>query len=104
MNYHYKILLICITVFCFSCSNSKKNKTTFSNGKEVFLSRCSICHGEDGKKGLGGASDLTISNLDSVAFFQIINNGRRGMPSFKNTITNKEKDFLFRYLKELKKN
>lgn len=100
---HISILSI-IIVFGFSCVNSPKTETSYSNGKEIFISKCSVCHGDDGKKGLGGASDLTASNLDSAAFYQIINYGRRGMPPFKSSITAKEKEFLFIYLDKLKVN
>lgn len=96
--------LTILFIFCFSCVNKPKVETTYFNGKEIFISKCSVCHGDDGKKGLGGASDLTVSNLDSAAFYQIINNGRRGMPPFESSITAKEKEFLFIYLNKLKVN
>jgi len=49
------------------------------NGKEIYEAKCSVCHGNDGKARLSGASDLskTLMAADSIKF--MIQNGRRTM-------------------------
>ena len=49
------------------------------NGQEIYEAKCSVCHGNDGKAGLSGASDLSQTQMgaDSIKF--IIQNGRRAM-------------------------
>jgi uncharacterized membrane protein SirB2/cytochrome c5 len=49
------------------------------DGREIYEAKCSVCHGNDGKAGLSGASDLSQTQLaaDSIKF--IIQNGRRTM-------------------------
>jgi mono/diheme cytochrome c family protein len=49
------------------------------DGHEIYEAKCSVCHGNDGKAGLSGASDLSQTQMaaDSIKF--IIQNGRRTM-------------------------
>ncbi len=49
------------------------------DGKEIYEAKCSVCHGNDGKAGLSGATDLSQTQMaaDSIKF--MIQNGRRTM-------------------------
>lgn len=58
--------------------------------KDVFQSRCAACHGDDGTNGTGNAPDLSASQLNELAIFQVIQNGRAGMPAFKTILTESE--------------
>lgn len=62
---------------------AKETGTTIAatDGKSLFEANCSSCHGNDGKKGLGGAKDLTASALDITAIKEIILNGKGAMPA-----------------------
>jgi uncharacterized membrane protein SirB2 len=49
------------------------------NGKEIYESKCTLCHGSDGKAGLSGASDLSASTLTTDSIKLIILHGRNTM-------------------------
>ncbi len=49
------------------------------NGKEIYDAKCVLCHGSDGKAGLSGASDLSVTQLTTDSIKLIIQNGRRTM-------------------------
>jgi mono/diheme cytochrome c family protein len=52
-----------------------------TDGKSLFEANCASCHGSDGKKGLGGAKDLTAAVLDVAAIKEIILHGKGAMPA-----------------------
>jgi len=49
------------------------------DGKQIYNDNCAICHGADGKLGMTGASDLSVTQLDTIALTGIILNGRGSM-------------------------
>ena len=58
---------ILITVI-IACPGKEKTDTgtgtpTLEEGEKVFKKYCILCHGSDGKLGINGAKDLTISKL-----------------------------------------
>lgn len=98
-----KIYLV-IFLFFISCSYQSSTENIVVDSKLLYSTKCRICHGEDGRKRLNDAADLSLSKLDSNLFFQMINNGRRGMPSYENDLSEKEKQQLYKYFKKLKIN
>jgi mono/diheme cytochrome c family protein/uncharacterized membrane protein SirB2 len=61
--------------------------TALANAKEIYTKQCASCHGEDGKKGLGNAADLSVSNLTIDQQKAIILNGKGLMPAFQGQIS-----------------
>lgn len=57
------------------------------SGKEIFEDKCTLCHGSDGKLGLSGAKDLSISKLDHKGITDIVANGKNGMAPYKDVLT-----------------
>lgn len=55
-------------------------------GQQIYLQHCAVCHGEDGKLGVSGAKDLSVSTLKDAEIVAIIENGRKGMPPMKELI------------------
>ena len=49
------------------------------DGKEIYEAKCMVCHGGDGKAGLSGASDLSITQLSTDSIKSVILNGRNTM-------------------------
>ncbi|WP_296621907.1 cytochrome c [Marivirga sp.] len=72
------------------------------NGKEVYLAECKKCHGEDGKKGLFKAPDLTQSKLNLSERVAWIKKGKGVMPAYENELTETEIEAVALYLDELK--
>lgn len=72
------------------------------NGKEVYLAECKKCHGEDGKKGLFKAPDLTQSTLNLSERVAWIKKGKGVMPAYENELNETEIEAVALYLDELK--
>jgi mono/diheme cytochrome c family protein len=60
-------------------SDKALNANGSINGQELYTSNCVACHGDDGKRGLAGASDLTASQLTVDSMSSIVVNGRNTM-------------------------
>lgn len=52
------------------------------DGKKIFKQNCVICHGADGKLGINGSKDLTLSEMDLEERIAIITNGKGTMTPF----------------------
>lgn len=50
------------------------------DGRSLYESNCANCHGNDGKLGLAGAKDLSVTGLDVTGIKEIIVNGKGAMP------------------------
>jgi len=70
-----------------------------AHGRSVFLAQCALCHGEDGKKGLGGAKNLHESRLDKNQIMELLMNGKNSMPSYKNILKEQEMLAVVAYVK-----
>ena len=60
------------------------------HGEEIFSNYCVSCHGEDGKKGLSGAADLSLTTLEDGPMIEIIKNGKGTMAPFKDVLNDAE--------------
>jgi cytochrome c6 len=69
----------------------------------VFRQYCITCHGSDGKLGLNGAKDLTVSPLTNEERINIITNGRKMMTPFKEVLSPEEILAVADYTLSLKK-
>jgi len=70
-----------------------------AHGQSVFLTRCALCHGEDGKMGLSGAKNLNESRLDKIQIMELLMNGKNTMYSFKNILQEQEMLAVVAYVK-----
>lgn len=77
--------------------------TALANAKEIYGKQCATCHGEDGRKGLGNAADLSVSNLAIDQKKAIILNGKGTMPAFQGQISEQEAEQLAAYTSTLGK-
>jgi mono/diheme cytochrome c family protein len=50
-----------------------------NDGKSLYQINCSLCHGNDGKLGASGASDLTGTSLDAAGIKDVILHGKKLM-------------------------
>jgi uncharacterized membrane protein SirB2 len=50
-----------------------------NDGKSLYQANCAICHGNDGKRGASGASDLTGTSLDRAGIRDVILHGKSNM-------------------------
>jgi uncharacterized membrane protein SirB2 len=70
----------------------------------LYIKACASCHGEDGKKGLGGAKDLSLSELNKDQSIELIFNGKGLMPAFKKQLTPAQIESLAEYVQNFKNN
>ena len=92
-------LLVTLVLF-FACQNSDRHPSTDNStttGGDIFSSNCKLCHGADGRLGLNGAKDLTISQLPLNERVNIITNGKNLMAPFGKLLTAAEIDSVAAY-------
>ena len=67
--------------------NLEYSDTAADAGRNLFKNYCVACHGVDGKLGLNGAGDLTVSKLTLDERIQVITHGKNTMVPFKSVIS-----------------
>jgi mono/diheme cytochrome c family protein len=72
-------------------------------GQEVYRVHCTGCHGEDGKRGLSGAGDLTQSTLSFDEQMAIIRQGRKSMMAYENILTDEQIRAVTEFVYRMKK-
>ena len=60
------------------------------DGSLIYNKLCVTCHGKDGKKGLAGAFDLSISTLNQIERIDIITDGKESMAAYKDQLTEEQ--------------
>ena len=68
------------------------------NSQELYMANCSSCHGDNGKKGLAGALDLSVTKLSNDSISSIIINGRNTMGKI-NGLTSEQAKAIAAYVK-----
>jgi len=99
-------LFITTSIIAVACTSGHSEQSAATpdapkTGKEIFQNNCVVCHGDDGKKGLAGASDLTISKLRLVDITDVATNGRQTMVGFKAVLSAEELKTVSTYVKSL---
>ncbi len=74
-----------------------------SFGRSLFNLNCALCHGRDGKLGLNGAKDLTVSMLTKEEMIATVEQGRGAMMPYRDILTSKEIDAVVTYVRSLQK-
>ena len=109
------LFVVFFSVLCWAaaCSSEQASRTSASaetsrakltpDGMAVFRQYCITCHGSDGKLGLNGAKDLTVSPLTNEERINIITNGRKMMTPFKEVLSPEEILAVADYTLSLKK-
>ena len=72
-------------------------------GKKTFETYCILCHGADGKLGLNGSKDLSISTITLEERITQVTNGKGLMTPFKEILTEAEIKAVAEYTLSLKK-
>lgn len=99
---HELILLYQLGVLPLFPSDQAQLKQPDSNGKVIFETRCTRCHGLDGGKQRLGAKDLRKSSISDEAIVQIITRGKFIMPSWKKELSEAEIRAVAAYIKQLR--
>ncbi len=114
-NYTAMLALIFL-VYAYGISESKspyflkeETKTDFAGttpaelGKNIYETKCMACHGADGKMGLSGAKDLTMSTLTHDEKIALVQEGKNSMMAFKDQLTQEQIEAVVTYIESLAK-
>lgn len=74
-----------------------------SRGRNVYSSKCTACHGNDGSKGLAGAKDLSTSKLTDEEMIEIVKSGKGTMAGYGAILSEAEVNQVVEYIKTLRK-
>ena len=100
-------LLMIISAYGLAEMSKKHSATTAAsagnNGQEIYTANCARCHGDDGKAGITGASDLSITQLDNAGISEIIKNGKGAMAGLGGTLSEEQTKAIAEYVQTLKK-
>lgn len=87
---------------CSSTPDGKEaNDATVPEGAKLFRTQCALCHGADGKLGLSGAKDLTVSALTRDQMILLVNNGKGLMMPYKNVLRPEEIEAVVDHVRSL---
>lgn len=92
----YFFLIVSVCTILVACSNDSGTKGPV-DGKVLFMSKCMICHGADGRMGLNGAMSLPESNLTLDQRMGVVRNGRKIMPAFSSILSPEEIEAVAKY-------
>lgn len=76
---------------------SQLEGTHLQNTKAIYTQLCATCHGQDGQKGMSGASNLQQSTLSVEDRKAVIANGRGLMPGYGSQLSEQEQEALAQY-------
>jgi mono/diheme cytochrome c family protein len=98
------LLILCgLMLLLWACGAKESTSTNGAvDGAQVYKKYCLLCHGADGKLGLNGAKDLTISSLSKAERIVLIKNGKNAMTPFEGLLSESEIEAVAEYTMQLK--
>ncbi|MFN0030764.1 MAG: c-type cytochrome [Flavobacteriales bacterium] len=100
------ISAVLIEIICYSCggANEKPSPSVAPSHtlnaaqiETLYRSKCSLCHGNDGRLNYAGAKDLSISTLTKEQIAAQIKYGKGTMPPQKDILSEEEMNALAEY-------
>jgi cytochrome c6 len=102
------VLFVGLTLFVVSIVRADPGPDSAS-GSATFRTKCAMCHGQDGRGSEVGKSmnvpDLrspVVQKLHDAQLAQIISEGKGGMPSFKNSLSEDQVHSLVAHVRSLR--
>jgi len=94
-----------ISLLVLSCGGDAGTSAAPSDGRSrgaaLFSTNCTLCHGKDGKLGISGAKDLTVTTLTKEEMIALVTNGKGAMTAYKNVLTKAEIDAVVEHVRTL---
>jgi cytochrome c553 len=81
---------------------NQNSDVALENGKVIFTQVCAACHGVDGKLGISGAKDLTLSVLSHEEVIQTISEGKGLMQAYKDLLSEQDIASVALYVESLR--
>ena len=104
-----RIITYSIGILLLACGSASSHDGRMANdgdrssGREVFNLNCALCHGRDGKLGINGAKDLSVSTLTKEEMITTVKQGRGAMMPYKDVLSAKEIDAVVEHVRTLGK-
>ncbi len=102
------LLVLFVGLTLFVVSIVRANPGDSAAGSATFRTKCAMCHGPDGSGSEVGKSmnvpDLrsqVVQKLPDAELAQVIANGKGGMPSFKNSLSEEQIHALVAHIRSL---
>jgi cytochrome c6 len=88
----YKLItLFFLAVLIIACAGKENNTATGKiDGEAIYKKYCILCHGVDGKLGLNGSKDITISQLTEAERIVQITKGKNTMTPYEGILSPEE--------------
>ncbi|MGI9545039.1 MAG: c-type cytochrome [Cyclobacteriaceae bacterium] len=86
----------------FAWDASQGSAVSSDRGEAIYTQYCISCHGEDGRKGLYKAADLTRSSLNEIEQKTIIIEGKGLMRGYQAQLSEEDLQSLILYMDQLK--
>ena len=100
---HKIIVSLVFMALIFACSgNGSSNNTSTVDGEAIYKKYCALCHGINGKLGLNGSKDITISKLTEPERIVQITKGKNTMTPFEGILSPEEIKAVAAYSMTLK--
>ncbi len=80
---------------------SAESAPSLEGGKALYLTYCTVCHGENGDAMLNGSKNLQLTELSDADIVAMILKGKGAMPAFKKLNENQAASITL-YVRELK--
>jgi mono/diheme cytochrome c family protein len=98
------LILLFLGGWFYACSNSgsANHSNKAADGAHLYKQYCLVCHGVDGKLGLNGSKDLTISTLTEAERIVQVTEGKNTMTPFKHVLSPEEIKAVVAYTFTLK--
>jgi uncharacterized membrane protein SirB2 len=105
-------LLVFVMIYGYTEMVASKQKKGLSSeniqtsdtltGKLIYSQYCNSCHGDNGKKGLSGAKDLSLSKLSAEESLIVISEGRNSMMAYQNQLSKEQMVLVNNYIQDFK--
>lgn len=95
-------ILLSVALIWMSCTQSKRTKDEFDQGRELYKTYCIKCHGADGNLMSNGAMSLRFSALSLQQKEDVIRYGRNLMSGFTTALDSMEIVLVAKYADSLK--
>lgn len=104
----FSLVLFAVGTAVYSCGGSEtsgveKDKNAANDGAQLYNDNCVVCHGQDGKAGMSGATDLSASVLSHENTLSVITNGRNTMRAFGSQFSKEEIEAIAKHVESLRK-
>ncbi|MBL8166630.1 MAG: cytochrome c [Acidobacteria bacterium] len=98
-------------LFAISVLTPSSDAAYFQSAKSLYLSKCAVCHGNDGSANTAKGKELKVRPLNSAEFkkmtdakaLEIILKGKGKMEAYEKTLGKEKCEMLLAYCRELGK-